>query len=249
MDTNTKQRRHKQFFCDLLQHKPVAEEFLQLCLKQEIQAYVDWNTLALHAPPLSSAEKGTRYAHVLYGAQTMDDRSTLYFILNHLYEPDPALHLSTLKYAISVLEENIGKNPPQLVQLTAYNGLEHPYPHPRTYFECFQSPELAREMHLRGPIIIDTPENPYPHERTVFDYYDDRELATKVFFEAHRIIDFRDYTDEELAGHQHVGALGLAMKHANDAALSGWMKANQAITQKLKTGPYADQVWQYLLSS
>ena len=251
MDAYKEEQRHKQFFCDMLQHKPVAEEFLQLCLDKDLQGYVDWDTLVLHEAPLSSQEQGERFAHVLYKAQTKDGRSTLYFILNHLREPEPALHLSTIKYALSVLEENVNvqQNPPQLIQLTAYNGLEHPYPHARTYYAYFQDEELAREVHLQGPIIIDTPENPYPYPRTVFDYFADRELATKVFFEAHRIIDFRDYTDEVLSSHPHVGALGLAMKHADDTALSEWMQSNKEITQKLKTGEYADQVWQYLLSS
>ena len=250
MSTKREEQQHKQFFCDMMHYREVAKEFLQCYLNEEIQVYVDWKSLVPHEKPLYSKET-ERYAHVLYRANTKDERSTLYFILNHLYIPDPCLHLNALGYVLTFLEENMERNPAHIIQFTTYNGLAYPYPHPKTYYECFQSPELARELHLHGPIIVDTPENPYPssYPRTVFDYYEDRELATKVFFEAHRIIDFRDYTDEVLLSHPHLSALSLAMKHVHDPALSDWIKTNQKTVQKLKESQYADQTWQYLLSS
>lgn len=246
---NTIEQRHRAFFCYMLQHPEVVQEFVQLALDQEVQTCVDWETLALHQAPLCDEDTKGVCAHIVYKVMTKDRRTTLVFLLGHMWEPDRLLHVHTLKYVTKTLEEQADNKPPLLIRLTLYNGEVYPYPHPKTFFECFENPALARMVHMHGPIIVDTPENPYPYPRTIFDYYEDTNLARKVFYDAHRLIDFRDYSDQELLTYEHASVLALAMKHVNDPALSDWMKANEAIVKKLKASPYAERVWEYLLSA
>ncbi|MEL6539326.1 MAG: Rpn family recombination-promoting nuclease/putative transposase, partial [Bacteroidota bacterium] len=215
----------------------------------DIQTHVDWETIALNEEPLCDEDIEGAYAHVAYKVMTKDRSSTLIFLLRHLWQPDVLLYMHTLEYITKVFSKHAFNKPPLLLQLTLYNGEVYPYPHPQILFKNFDNPTFARAICTHQDAMTDTPENSLSHPRTVFDYYEDAAFAKKIFCNAHCLIDYRDYSDEELASYEHVGILALAMKHVNDPKLSDWMKANKAIIQKLKASPYAHRAWEYLFSS
>ena len=148
---------HDRYFKDLLQDTELAKEFLINHLDQDIQKYIDWDTLAPYDASLVGENNKQLYADLVYVAKIKQHRAEVIIIFNHERKLTQLTPIRLLEYKLGALKRSIKQkqaSPAFIIHITWYNGRQCPETYAQSILDYFTEKELAQKLFLAPCQIV-----------------------------------------------------------------------------------------------
>ncbi len=150
---------HDKFFKNSLKEKKIAIDFLKAYLSPQVYEKIDINSLQLTEKSFVIPELKEIHSDIIYKCLLNEKSAYLFFLIEHeSTAKDPLMAFRFLHYMVSLSYNHLRqghKKLPIILPLCLYHGEETPYPHSNDLYDCFDDPELARELAFKPFKLID----------------------------------------------------------------------------------------------
>lgn len=150
---------HDKFFKNSLKEKKIAIDFLKAYLSPKIYEKIDINSLQLTEKSFVIPELREIHSDIIYKCLIDEKSAYLFFLIEHeSTAKDHLMAFRFLQYMVSLSSNHLRqghKKLPIILPLCLYHGEETPYPHSNKLYDCFDDPELARELAFKPFKLID----------------------------------------------------------------------------------------------
>jgi predicted transposase/invertase (TIGR01784 family) len=207
---------HDRFFHSVMEHRPVAIDFLNHHLPERIRQALDVESLRLLPTTYVDVKFQKSYSDVVFRCKLAEKTAYITILAEHQSTPDKFMPFRVTHYVLGLLNSLNRKHPgellPAVYTLVFYHGEQTPYPYSLNLLDCFDDPLN---------VMKDTLFQPLP------------------------LIDVNQLSDEELLQQQWVGPVAMALKHIREAdmtpyalrildALTGWPEDDPETVELLK---------------
>lgn len=159
IENNALPNPHDAFFKSIMSDLRMARKFFEIHLPQHYQAHCDLSTLSLQAGSFIETNLRQHFSDVLYAMKTKSNHmGYIYCLIEHITQDKPMTAFQVLRYQIAAMHQHMQqgyKKPPIVIPLIFYRGKQSPYPGSLDVFDCFEEPELAREILLTPHLLVD----------------------------------------------------------------------------------------------
>lgn len=149
---------HDACFKKLLSDPAIARDFFDIHLPAHLKPYCDLNTLRLESGSFVKDDLRQQFSDILYSLNLAGRTGYLYILIEHLSKAKYLTPFQVLSYQVEAMRQHIHQGHPRLpvvIPLLFYRGEVSPYPEPVDIFECFDQPDLARQVFLSPIHLID----------------------------------------------------------------------------------------------
>lgn len=156
---------HDWFFKRSLQEKQIMQQWLKAHLPLTVLSELDLDTLTLTPTELLPKLGKKMFCDITYNCKIKDNPGYIIISAEHQSSPDKNMPFRILRYSVELMSNHLKQNNkklPIVLPIVLYSGPTSPYPHTLDIFDCFENPELARELALKDAKLIDlttTPNN------------------------------------------------------------------------------------------
>ena len=195
---------HDAFFKKSLSIKPIALEYMQMHLPEDVQNFVDLSSLEMQQDSFVATSLKKHMSDVLFSCKTNDGNSAFIYILcEHQSTPDHWMSFRLHEYIFAIAKRHKKANPksktlPFIYPMVFYNGRK-PHNCPRSLHQLFEQPEMMK----------------------------------KVLYEDYHLIDANNLLDEELRQNQWAGTMQFFMKHAFEKDIVHLLQQMIQVLQKV----------------
>jgi predicted transposase/invertase (TIGR01784 family) len=129
----------------------IAKDFLKAHLPAHIQKRIDFDTLILTDGEFVSPKFTKIQSDVVYSCKIDGIEGYIYVLIEHQSAPHPLMAFRKLQYEVALMDAHLkaGHNKlPVTIPLCLYHGDQSPYPYSNDVYDCFNNPELAKEVSL-----------------------------------------------------------------------------------------------------
>jgi predicted transposase/invertase (TIGR01784 family) len=149
-DIKPEKRKHDNFAKSFLIQPIVAKEFLQEYLPTELKGKIDIDSVKVEKETFIEKPLRNRSSDVIYSCKTNDGEELYcYVLLENQSSNDQSMPFRLLRYTLLLLEKYTSKkkqaNLPLVAPFVIYNGKDK-YNSPRSLWEMFKEPELAKKL-------------------------------------------------------------------------------------------------------
>ena len=142
-----------------LSEKKVAISYLKAHVPAEIYKRINIDTLELTDKSFILPKFREIHSDIVYRCQFDNQDGYIFFILEaESTANEELMAFRQLQYSIAAMDQHIRqghKKLPIVLPLCLYHGLESPYPHPLDVHQCFDSPDLAKQIIFKPFTLID----------------------------------------------------------------------------------------------
>lgn len=149
---------HDALFKRSLQEKKIMQQWLKAHLSPATLGYLDLETLTLapneHLPKINRK----LFSDIVYRCDIKGKSGYIVVAAEHQSTADKNLAFRVLRYSLELMDNHLKqgyKKLPIVLPIVLYSGSRSPYPHTMDIFDCFENPELARELALKNAQLID----------------------------------------------------------------------------------------------
>jgi predicted transposase/invertase (TIGR01784 family) len=155
---------HDKLFKYLLKDVTIAQDFFEIHLPPALKTQCDLSTLRISETSYIEEAYQTQLSDILYQVNMTGGSGYLYCLIEHLSEGTVLTPFQVLKYQVSILQQHLSQLPardrkqaklPLVIPLIFYRGEKSPYPYSTDILDCFQDPELARQVFLKPISLVD----------------------------------------------------------------------------------------------
>jgi predicted transposase/invertase (TIGR01784 family) len=149
---------HDAVFKQMLAHKEVAQDFLQIHLPAKYLALCDMSTLQLVSGSFIEEDLRASYSDILYSVQTQHGPGYLYALIEHQSTPDKLMAFRLMRYAIAAMQRHIDAGYdalPLVIPMLFYHGTVSPWPHSMSWQQLFNDPQLAHALYSADFPLVD----------------------------------------------------------------------------------------------
>jgi predicted transposase/invertase (TIGR01784 family) len=155
---------HDKLFKYLLKDVTIAQDFFEIHLPPTLKEQCDLSTLRISETSYIETAYQTQLSDILYQVNMTGGSGYLYCLIEHLSEGTVLTPFQVLKYQVSILQQHLSQLPtrdrrqaklPLVMPLLFYRGEKSPYPYSTDILDCFQDPELARQVFLKPISLVD----------------------------------------------------------------------------------------------
>ena len=150
---------HDKFFKNSLKEKKIAIDFLKAYLPPSIYEKIDINSLQLTEKSFVIPELREIHSDIIYKCCINEKSAYLFFLIEHeSTTKDELMAFRMLHYIVSLSYNHLRqghKKLPIILPLCLYHGEDTPYPYSNDLYDCFNDPELAREIAFKPFKLID----------------------------------------------------------------------------------------------
>ena len=155
---------HDGFFKKAMSRKRVAKEFLETHLPDEIRKKIDLESVEKQDSQFLSNILGKGISDVLYKGKFDGKEGYISIIIEHQSTPDYFMTLRIQQYILRLCEEHKRRNKmkkgdkfPLVYPIIFYTG-KGKYTVPKSFYELFEDPQLAKELITQDTKVIDVNE-------------------------------------------------------------------------------------------
>ena len=130
----------------------IAKDFLKAHLPTHIQKRIDFDTLILTDGEFVSPKFTKIQSDVVYSCKIDGLSGYIYVLIEHQSAPHPLMAFRKLQYEVALMDAHLKaghKKLPVTIPLCLYHGDQSPYPYSNDVYDCFDNPELAKEVSLQ----------------------------------------------------------------------------------------------------
>ena len=142
-----------------LSEKKVAIAYLKAHLPTEIFKRINIDTLELTDKSFILPKFREIHSDIVYRCQFNNQEGYIFFILEaESTANEELMAFRQLQYSIAAMDQHIRqghKKLPIVLPICLYHGLESPYPHPVDVYQCFDNPDLAKQIVFKPFTLID----------------------------------------------------------------------------------------------
>ncbi|ECR4900769.1 Rpn family recombination-promoting nuclease/putative transposase [Salmonella enterica] len=155
-------RGHDPLFKLFLREPETAKDFLAAHLPQDIRSLVNLDSLRLESGSYVDEQLKEQHSDILYSVKmAQGEQCLLYCVVEHQSTEDEMMAWRMKKYTIRAMSDHLNKGHkklPVVVPLLFYHGDVRPYPYSMDWLDCFEQPELARQVLSKPWPLIDVSE-------------------------------------------------------------------------------------------
>ncbi|EEN2983518.1 Rpn family recombination-promoting nuclease/putative transposase [Salmonella enterica] len=155
-------RGHDPLFKLFLREPETAKDFLAAHLPQDIRSLVNLDSLRLESGSYVDEQLKEQHSDILYSVRmAQGEQCLLYCVVEHQSTEDEMMAWRMTKYTIRAMSDHLNKGHkklPVVVPLLFYHGDVRPYPYSMDWLDCFEQPELARQVLSKPWPLIDVSE-------------------------------------------------------------------------------------------
>ncbi|EMP3058579.1 Rpn family recombination-promoting nuclease/putative transposase [Salmonella enterica] len=155
-------RGHDPLFKLFLREPETAKDFLAAHLPQDIRSLVNLDSLRLESGSYVDEQLKEQHSDILYSVKmAQGEQCLLYCVVEHQSTEDEMMAWRMTKYTIRAMSDHLNKGHkklPVVVPLLFYHGDVRPYPYSMDWLDCFEQPELARQVLSKPWPLIDVSE-------------------------------------------------------------------------------------------
>ncbi|EAA9130270.1 Rpn family recombination-promoting nuclease/putative transposase [Salmonella enterica] len=155
-------RGHDPLFKLFLREPETARDFLAAHLPQDIRSLVNLDSLRLESGSYVDEQLKEQHSDILYSVKmAQGEQCLLYCVVEHQSTEDEMMAWRMTKYTIRAMSDHLNKGHkklPVVVPLLFYHGDVRPYPYSMDWLDCFEQPELARQVLSKPWPLIDVSE-------------------------------------------------------------------------------------------
>ena len=152
---------HDGFFKKSMGRIHIATEFFETYLPQDVLSEIDLSTLKKEETSYLSNILREGIVDLLYGVKFREGKGYLSILLEHQSQVDKNITFRIQKYMHRIFEEHKRKHPgsklPIIYPIILYTG-RGKYNAPRSFYELFERPELAKKFLTRDIKVIEVSE-------------------------------------------------------------------------------------------
>lgn len=155
---------HDRLFKHSLQEKKIMQDWLQAHLPPATLELLELDTLSITPTEVIPKFKNPIFCDVVYNCRIKNQPGYIVVSAEHQSQPEKNMPFRILRYSVELMNNHLkqnNQNLPIVLPIVLYAGDESPYPYSMDIFDCFENPELAKELALKNAQIIDltvTPE-------------------------------------------------------------------------------------------
>ncbi len=149
---------HDKVFKAFLTTPQTARDFLDIYLPERFKSQCDLSTLELQPESFLEEDFQAYYSDVLYSLKTRAGKGYVYALVEHQSSLDENMAFRLINYTIKVMKRHLDsreKKLPLVVPLLFYHGKVSPYPYSMNWFDCFQEPDLAKQLYNQPFPLVD----------------------------------------------------------------------------------------------
>lgn len=206
---------HDRYIRSILSNLPVAREFFEKHLPENVIKAIDFSTLTPQKDSFVNDKLRVKVADLLFSVNFDGDPGYIYLLTEHASKPDPFLPYRMHQYIMSITDYHLKKHPKE------------------------------KKLPLVVPLILYTGDKPYNYSTDLFDLFGkEKELAKSVFLSPYQLIDLNKISDETLReAYYWFGAAALTAKHIRDFDLVSLVKNMINLFERLKKEGLDDYVY------
>lgn len=148
---------HDKFFKLVFSEPEVSIDLFKHHLPPDVFNKIDLDTLKLSNKSFISEEYADKYSDLVYSAKINGSSSYLYILAEHQSTNDKYMSARLLEYNASIMKEHMKKfktkKAPIIINILIYAG-KNEYTGPKTYYEMFENPELAKEIMFKDLHLV-----------------------------------------------------------------------------------------------
>ena len=136
----------------------IATDFLKAHLPKHIQKRIDFTTLKPTDGEFVSSKFSKIQSDIVYSCKIDGVDGYVYILIEHQSGPHPLMAFRKLQYEVALMDAHLKAGHstlPVTIPLCLYHGDKSPYPYSNDVYDCFDNPELAREVSLRPFKLVD----------------------------------------------------------------------------------------------
>ncbi|MEQ5056059.1 Rpn family recombination-promoting nuclease/putative transposase, partial [Klebsiella michiganensis] len=151
---------HDRVFKAVVSDPNAMRDLLEVHLPAQWRERCDLNTLKLQPGSFIEPDLKAYYSDILYRVNIDGgDSGYIYVTVEHQSRADALIAFRLMRYAIAAMQQHItqhkSKTVPVVIPLLFYAGQPSPHPYPMNWLDCFDQPELAREVYSRDFPLAD----------------------------------------------------------------------------------------------
>ena len=150
MSDNNRYQIHDAFAKNQLKDIRVARDVLKHNLPDQVSQTIDWSSLSLTDGHYVPKELNQFYSDVLYQCKMSGQTGYLYLLVEHKSTASRLTPFQLWRNVILTLDPYFKKSQdeplPTVIPICLYHGQESPYPHKTSLYNCFQDPDLLRQI-------------------------------------------------------------------------------------------------------
>ena len=159
MSDNNRFQLHDAFAKNQLKDIRVARDVLKHNLPAEVTQTIDWASLKLTDGHFVPKELSQFYSDVLYQCQMSGEVGYLYLLVEHKSSASRLTPFQLWRNVMLALDpyfkDNQDERLPNIIPVCLYHGQKSPYPCSTSLYDCFQDPNLIRQLGLGECYLID----------------------------------------------------------------------------------------------
>ncbi|WP_218813577.1 Rpn family recombination-promoting nuclease/putative transposase [Rickettsiella endosymbiont of Dermanyssus gallinae] len=142
-----------------LTEKKVAISYLKARVPAEIYKRININTLELTDKSFILPKFRQIHSDIVYRCQFDNKEGYIFFLLEaESTANEELMAFRLLQYSIAAMDQHIRqghKKLPIVLPICLYHGIESPYPHPLDVYQCFDTPDLAKQVAFMPFTLLD----------------------------------------------------------------------------------------------
>lgn len=193
-------RPHDEFFKAMMFDVPVARDFFEAHLSEDVLNQIDLNSLQLSPGTLINRELKARHTDILYKVDLKNgEKGYIFLLVEHQSTPDPVMAFRTPNYVMRILDRHINE---------AKNASLNPLPLPTVF-----------------PILFYNGEKSYTEERYLFNLFskDGKTKMQQIFNGPLNLWDVSLETNQDLRGQKWASLLSWCMRYSAQREFSSYL--------------------------
>lgn len=148
---------HDCLFRRSMEEIQIARDWFQANLPKELLAQMDLSTLTLANSDFVLEGLERLQDDCVYRCQINGSEGYIVTVVEHQSTAQKMMAFRTLQYEVAIMGSysRQGKKLPVVVSLVLYHGVETPYPYSTDIWDCFETPELAKQWSLKPFRLVD----------------------------------------------------------------------------------------------
>ena len=149
---------HDSLFRVAMSNLKVAKDFLKTYLPLTLVKCIDWHTLQITNKSYVEETFKDLLSDMVYKCTINKKAAYIYLLIEQQTKPYRLLPFKILEYDVIICREHIkqgNKELPLVANLVLYSGKKTPYPYSLDIYDCFQTPDMAREMMFKPLELVD----------------------------------------------------------------------------------------------
>lgn len=154
---------HDSLFKHSMQDKKTMQQWLQAHLSEKTLSYLRLDSLVLAPNEFLPKISDKLFSDIVYSCKIKRKPGYIFIAAEHQSTPAKDMAFRVLQYSIEIMSNHLKqghKKLPVVLPIILYNGARTPYPYTLDIFDCFENPDLARELALKDAQLVDLTTTP-----------------------------------------------------------------------------------------